>query len=180
MNKLLRMTLVAALVACGSESVGGNDAPDRVAPELASASFDSDPMGLARMLAGLQRELFRKLGDPAQDPAPLLMREFMLFDGADSLSWRYGGSFARFSRQDDYLRILAGRLPPDELRSDSLEVHRLMNGRVVVVSHLADGRVNLTTWVKVGEAWKARAITLNPRAADLDRIARYSRPLLAR
>jgi hypothetical protein len=183
MSTCTHKTLVFALAitACGSETPPIDDVArgDSSSAMPAMSAAEPDPLTLARTLTAKQRELFRMLGDPGSDPAALLQRPFRLVDRSDASSPQQGLNAAPGSYRDDYLRILSSRLPADEIISERFDLRRQQDGSVVILSHLPEGRVNLTVWELAAGSWKARAIILHPPTDELTWLDENTVPLLA-
>jgi hypothetical protein len=112
--------------------------------------------------------------------APLLSRAFRLIDRSNSLAWQQFASSRPFARTDSYLHILVGRIPAEEPGSDRFELWWHEDGSVLIVSHLADDRTNITEWGPVDGSWKARAMSLNPPEGQMAWVASNLKPILTR
>lgn len=163
----------AIVVSCCLQLGCGPDAaPDRSASgaELIPAPIEDSQLTFT--LASRQREFLEAVGTPDASLQAFLAPGFRITNGADSTR-SIGGPFSPDARSSN-LRLLAGRLPADQLMAVRFEVLPLADQAAAVVTFSETGRPSVTTWTNWNGAWKITRLTLNVADESLKHWRRLS------
>lgn len=173
----MRLTSLAAAVllanACADEP--GDTAPERE-PPLVSQALTSP----VSFLTTRQREFFAAMADSTRDVMEFLYADVRVYDfpAGDSAASVQQAVSPAFS--SGLLKLLADRLPGDQLGASRFEVLRQEDGSYAVLSFSDAGLPAATVWEMRGDVWKVRAIRLNIPLAEVEAARQRNRRLVPR